>query len=431
MNRGAPTLILVLLAAIGAVFFLAGFLDIVVLMGHHIPQKDMATDYLIGACWALFLGLSILVWPVTAKDKKPLMLAWAAKCVVALGFMLIYENHYPTDAFAYYESGKSEFFTWEMFKIGDGTQNIERLTFLYSRVFPDSYHMMKISFAMIGFIALYLIYRAGVLFTQKEDNRIFYVMMLFPSHIFWSSIIGKDPVILLGIALYVYGVAGWYRTDKYRYLALIALGIFETSFIRVWIATILIAPLSIFFLARIRGVLSRFVFIGLVLFGFGWAHQRFKQRFNIETNEDLVTAADVTSQSWAYGGSAQLREGSFDSFRDLMLFLPVGATSALLRPLPGEVLNLFGLLAGIENLTFVIILAFAAFRTRWQDLLDPMVLWAIALVFFWATTYSFASYQNLGTAARFKLQIMPVFLGLVMYLSRRRAAAARLPAVRG
>lgn len=428
MNRTVLIAVVAIMALVGGFFFLTAFMDIVVIMGHNIPQEDMATDYIIGVSWAMFLGMSILVWPVAHRDKRNLLWAWSAKCLVTLGFMLVYENHYPTDAMGYFDWARSPDYVWNSFVIGDGTENIMRLIHLHTVVFPDSFHMTKVTFSLVGFIALYLIYRAGVTFTREDDNRVFYAMMLFPTHIFWSSILGKDPVILLGIGLYVLGVAGWYRTNRFRYLLLIAVGLFETSFIRVWMSSILLAPLAVFFIARMRGMLSRIAFICLVIAGFVWAQGRFRQKFNIETQQDLVRTADVTVQSWAFGGSAQSLDGSMESVSDMAMFLPLGMTTALLRPLPGEVANLFGTLAGLENLTFIFILLYALVRTRWRDLLEPMVLWAILLVIAWSASYSFASYQNLGTAARFKMQIMPIFLGLIMYLSRRRQPPAPIAA---
>ncbi|MBI5210929.1 MAG: hypothetical protein HY927_13250 [Elusimicrobia bacterium] len=424
MNRTALYGIVGLIALAGGLLFLWGFGDLVVQMGHFIPQEDLATDYLYGVTWAMFLGLSILAWPVPGRDKPLLMRAWVAKSLVTLGFMLIYENHYPTDGFGYFASAASEFFDLGPFQIGDGTDNMYRLAHLHSQIFPISFHMMKVSFSLAGFLGLYSIYRAGTLFVQKEDARVFYVLMLFPSHIFWSSILGKDPIILLGIGLYTYGVAGWYRTNRYRYLFVLALGIFETAFIRVWMSSILIAPLSVFFLARMRSSIAKAVFIACVLAAFGWSHERFKSKFNIETSTDLVQVAGYESQAWAYGGSAQHLDASISNIGNMVTFLPLGMATALFRPLPGEVLNVFGMLASLENVIFIGVVLFAAMRTRWRDLLEPMVLWAAILVLAWSTTYSFVSYQNLGTAARFKMQIMPIFLGLIMYLSRRRVAPA-------
>jgi len=64
---------------------------------------------------------------------------------------------------------------------------------------------------MVGFIAMYIFYRTAVIFLHHEDKRLFYTLALFPSIVFFSSILGKDPIVLLGIALYVYGVVGIYQ----------------------------------------------------------------------------------------------------------------------------------------------------------------------------------------------------------------------------
>jgi hypothetical protein len=126
------------------------------------------------------------------------------------------------------------------------------------------------------------------------------------------------------------------------------------------------------------------------------------------------------SRLWNYGGSAQVITTDFTRIDQLIAFIPFGAFTALFRPLPGEVLNLFGLLAGLENLLLLFLLSLAVIRTRWKDFKNPLVLWATLLVLTWATVYSFISFQNLGAAVRFKLQILPILLGLLLYLGRRR-----------
>jgi hypothetical protein len=46
---------------------------------------------------------------------------------------------------------------------------------------------------------------------------------------------------------------------------------------------------------------------------------------------------------------------------------------------------------------------------------EPLLLWGVLFVVVWATIYGFVSYQNMGSAARFKLQVLPVMLGLIFY----------------
>lgn len=395
-------------------------LEIVEDLGQNIPQADLESDYIIGISWAIILGGSILLWPISSKNKRDLLCVWAIKAFVVLGFMLIYESRYDSlDGYSYFDTPRRAGFLWEGLTVRDGTSNIMSLVWLHQRVLPDSYHTLKLSFAMIGLVAIYIFYRAAVIFLQREDRRVFYILALFPSILFWSSILGKEPIALFGIALYVYAVVAWYQFKKFRYLWLLLLGILVAMFVRIWLAPILLAPLVIFIFRGIRRVIPRVAFMIFVVLAFFLSMGELTDHFSLETPQDVLATVDGVSRSWAYGGSAQDVNYDFTNPSQMVSFVPLGIFTALFRPLPAEVLNLFGLLAGIENAFLLILLLLALKRMRWRELRKPLVMWALALVLIWATVYGFVSYQNLGAAVRFKLQILPVLLGLLLYLSRR------------
>jgi hypothetical protein len=151
-------------------------------------------------------------------------------------------------------------------------------------------------------------------------------------------------------------------------------------------------------------------------------HQEIANYFAIETLADLLSTTNTWSQGWAEGGSAQTIDTEFTGIASMVAFVPKGMFAALFRPLPGEVMNAFGLLAGLENAVILGLLLLAVVRTRLHDLRDPLVVWASLLLLVWAAIYGFVSYQNLGTAVRFRLQVLPVLLLLLLHLARRRAA---------
>jgi len=273
---------------------------------------------------------------------------------------------------------------------------------------------------MIGMIAIYIFYRAAVLFLKYDDLRFFYVLALYPSILFWSSILGKDPIMLIGVALYVYGVVGWGSSGKLQYLLWGALGVWIASFIRLWYAPILLAPLAVFFILGTKNIFAKIVFIGIVAVAFLFSFSLFAERFSIETTQDLVATTDTISSSWTHGGSGQEISGGITSVSSMLAFAPIGSFTALFRPLPGEVLNAFGLLSGLENFILLWLTFLAIKRSKLKDLKEPLVLWALVFIMGWSIIYGFVSFQNLGSAVRFKLQILPVLLGLILYLSRHR-----------
>jgi hypothetical protein len=423
-TRGALWATACALAALVAIG-LDPFLDAVVALGRYMPPHDIASDYATSLLWAFVLGLTILVWPVRSSDRVPLALIWAAKVAVTLGFMLLYEWNFPLlDAWAYYGAAAEPSLDSSGAGIGGGTELTIALTWLHTRLLPGSYHAAKVTFAMCGLVAVYVFYRAAVVAAGRERLGLLLGLALFPSILFWSSILGKDPVILLGIAVYAYGVVSWDRKGGARYLACAIAGLALAASFRLWLAPILAAPLGVTAVLRARGAVPRAAWLagGGILVAV--AMRVFWQRFAIETIGDLLSAANYWSQGWAEGGSAQVLSGEFTGIGSMLAFLPLGMFTALFRPLPGEVMNAFGLLAGLENAFVLGLLALALARTRWRDLRDPLVLWAVLVVLTWSSVYSFVSYQNLGTAVRFRLQILPILLLLLLHLAARRSADA-------
>lgn len=389
----------------------------IITLGQNIPQEDLVTDYTIGVIWAIILGIGILILPI--QDKSVVFTLWLAKCFVTLVGMLFYEANYGLDSYGYFDSPRDSSFQFTGLQIGNGTENIQNLVWLYYRVMPESFHALKVSFAMVGLMAIYIFYRAAVISLQKPDIRILYALGLFPSILFWSSIIGKDPIVLLGISIYVYGVVGWYKFNKIRYLLILSLGVFLATLIRSWLAVILLTPMAFVSVQSVRGILPKFtltvVMIGALILAWGLL----QQQTGIENYEDTLATVDTTSRGLRQGGSAQDVTADFSQGNQAIAYIPIGIFSALFRPLPGEILNPFGLMASLENLWLLRRLWLALKRTRWKEVKTPLIQWAILFVLIWATFYGFLS-QNLGTAARFKLQILPVLLSLLLYLGRQR-----------
>lgn len=400
-----------------------GFLDMVVLLGHNIPQDDLATDYVIAVVWAIVLGMSILAWPVPFRDKKDLLWVWFAKILMVLGFMLIYEHHYSAmDTYSYFDGPRQSDYVWEGITLWGSYKNIMSLIWLHHQALPESFHALKLSFAMIGLVAVYLFYRAAVIFLQREVKHVFYVLALFPSVLFMSSTIGKEPIVLLGIAFYIYGFVGWYRLKQNRYILVLMLGVTIIMFLRIWLVPIFLMPSVIVLLLRKGNKVLKMALVVLACIVVCFSLHQVVNWLGIETIQGIVKKVDTLAVGFRRGGS-QIGTTRFNSIGDLVAYVPLGIFTALFRPLPGEILSSFGLLASIENVVLLFLLCRAVRRTHWRELKEPMVIWAILLVFTWATVYGFLS-QNLGTVVRYKLQILPVLLGLLLYLGRRRPRGA-------
>ena len=378
---------------------------------------NFAEDYASGVIAALVLLALIYFWPVPTAHRRVLMLLWLVRTGVTLGVMLTFEARYGLDAAMYYRSGKVLNDPVALLKFGAGTQNIRALVGLLS-YFTDAYSSMKVIFSYVGLIAVYIFYRSAVICLGRERIAILYFLGLLPSLLFWTSILGKDPIVLLGIAVYCYGAAGLIVRQKISMLAYVAIGLFIASYIRIWLGMIFVTPLIItYVMAGRSSAMTKVIFLLLAIPSFLVTLQGFAESFSLETTQDLVIRTDQISTAWAFGGSAQQIEGSFTSIPSMIAFMPIGAFAALFRPLPFEIMNPFGMMAGLENGFILLLFAIGLMRCGFGWVRQPILLWAVTVLLVWGAAYGFASFQNLGTAFRFRVQVVPILLLLGLFLT--------------
>lgn len=396
--------------------------------GRQLRLGDGLGDYVLAYPVAVLGFAAIQMLPIPPRHRSALCLLWLVRIGVALGVTLGYEARYGLDAANYYHNGRFMTDPWVWFAWGAGTLNVTALTGLIADLLP-SYHGIKLIYGFVGLMAVYVFYRAASAYLGREGLEVLYLLGIFPSILFWSSILGKDPITLLGIAIYAYGAVLLLRQHRAGGLAWILLGLAIAVAIRSWLGVIFGLPIIVtYLLGRRAPVLFKIAFLVLAIPAFLLAIQTFQARFAVESAADLVQTTDRLAQGWAHGGAAQQIAGGFGSLIDMALFLPQGAFAALFRPLPGEILNPFGLMAGLEN-ALVLGLVLNSLRhggLGWTR--DPVMLWIAVTLATWASIYGFVSYQNLGTAFRFKVQVMPLLLLFALHLAQRGRALRLAPA---
>jgi hypothetical protein len=410
-------------------------LNLVEFLGKRIPQGSIWIDYLQGLLWAVFLGATIFFWPVRSYDKKALVIVWAVKCFVMLVLMLFYEYHYQIDSYAYFRGARFDMNLWhEKYCDGPNLPPI-LLIYLHQNLLLDSYHAVKVSFGFVGMVSIYIFYRAAVAFLQKEKVLMLYVFSFFPSILFWSSTLGKDPLGLFSITVYCYGVVTWVRRRSWRSVVILLAGILRMVVMRPWMGFILAFPVFVITILRMsRGDIVKKIALScvLILICLVSVNNAFTY-LGVNSGKSLTSVANEKFIDFSRGGSGKKtaeipglklqnsdggQKNKFNRTLDMILFIPKGMFTALFRPLPGEVRNVFGLFSGLEDILLLSLFALAIIRGRWKELADPLLLWALLFILIWAGAYGFVSY-NLGTVCRYRLQILPVLLGFMLYMGRK------------
>ncbi|HEX5412406.1 MAG TPA: hypothetical protein VFZ27_11180 [Terriglobia bacterium] len=388
------------------------------IFGRYIPQPDIVSDYVRGWIWAL--GLAVLLAVVPLKDGGPLLKVWLAKVAVDLGFMLIYEWHYGLDAYWYFRMGVWGRHGSLLPVLGNGTETILRFSVIVADLVGPSYHAMKIVYSFIGLWGAFCFYRAACQYLRSRKTWLLYLVGLTPTVLFWSSILGKDPVIFFGSGLYALGAVGWLRTGRTRYGLSLACGVLIAMFIREWYGVIMIAPLLFVVAPRLRHPIQRVLCVAGGLAGMAYAYSIFQTQFLAEGTSSILPTTNAILGGFAgHGGSAQSFQG-FHSFSSMVLFWPWGVFTAMFRPMVWDINNAFVAISALECTVLLVLVISAVKHWRFSRLRDPVMSWALAYLLCWASLYGFGGYANLGMAVRQRLEVMPVLVLLALLLGTRR-----------
>ncbi len=377
---------------------------------------DPYDDYMTGIIWGVIITFILILFPYSYK--RYFLALWFLKLFLVFVFDLFYEYHYPTlDAFEYYFFAKSvphyDFIPFV------GWYNIESITTMIVDV-VGSYRATLVVYSLIGFIATY-IFVSAYRKTQRIGRETLILFLFFPSLVFWSHIIGKDPVVFFIISLYSYGLLLLFSSSKNKEgkkegsikvfvsILIIIASLFSFIYFRFWITGIfgisflissLFVNLGLFYKIPIFLVAVATSFLG-VKFVF--------DRFGIYDLNSFIVVLGHLSQRWAGGGSGNYVE--IKDLGDLFENLPLMMFSSLFRPLPHEAKNMFQLLSGIENFIFLLLFCVSIYKTvRFGLFRDALILTFLIHVFVWTAIYSPISYQNLGNGVRFKIQVLPFAL---------------------
>lgn len=431
-------------AVIAAFIYFIGpsFLNLVEFLGFRIPQNDLRSDYIKGVLWAIFLGLTITVWPVNRRDKKALLVVWVIKCILMLIVMLFFEYHYQLDMFGYFAGAKHDPKEWAAMEMVGPSLSVASIIWLHLQTFLNSFHATKATFGMIGLVGIYMFYRAVVLLLRQEKIKLFYFFALFPTILFWSSAIGKEPLMLFSLSLFFYALIRYARDGYPWFGAVLLLSLATAAYIRPWLGLIFGMPTAVICLLTLRARRLKINIVFFIVLAFIILHfsAHFMRGFGINSSNGLIEAANAKFVNFNMGGSVLAENNiptvpeqngminkivmpepppparpKYNSLTDVLFFIPKGLFSALFRPLPADVHNIFALFAGLEDAFMLILFVLAVKRARLWKLKNPICIWAALSVMLWAVLYGFVSF-NMGSICRYRMQILPVFLGLLLYL---------------
>jgi hypothetical protein len=422
---------------------------------------DKELDYAMGLLWWGIFAFGILVF--AREDRWMLMAAWIGKFFVALIAMLFYEYYYSLDAGEYHliaKTGQYGAFAGVDFRadllpsfrrpsvvdevddlqLGASAQaaNWVRVLVLVGSVTGPYYHALKVAFSFLGLLGVWYFYRAVVIALRRPYPPAFYLLAFFPSIIFWSSILGKDPFQFFFTGLYAYGGAMLLVQGRLAAVWFAGGGLLGAYLIRPWLSimggvTLLVAVL----LGGSRPLrVGAWLLVGASLLL--WSPQqnetllRSVLRLDMEQIQEFVAGPTqvvdtIQMRAQGFSRSTQATGGSGVDLSDIgassQAGLPLAMFSGLFRPLPFDITNPFTALAAVENTAVLLMALVAVSRVRFAYLRNPLVLWAALYSLTWAALYGYIVMANFGSGVRYKLQVWPFLLMLLISLAHREGRA--------
>ena len=252
-----------------------------------------------------------------------------------------------------------------------------------------------------------------------------WLLALEPANIFFSTLMHKEPNMLLAAGLVAFAGANMWKRAEFRYLWLITLGCLIAVSTRPYAGWFLIAAgaaITLHVGVRARTHAGRsFTLIAIVVMLVAIAAPTV---WKASTHESLSSLQQSQSANAASGANLKLEEVDFSTREAVIVNLPQRILDVVTRPYPWQLSNVsqqFGLLGTLFAWTCFWLLIRELWRARGQimERAGPLVYVSLALL----AAYSLSA-GNAGTAFRYRTHIVALAFCLLVVLWQLRTQPA-------
>ena len=257
-----------------------------------------------------------------------------------------------------------------------------------------------------------------------------WVLAFEPSNVFFSTLLHKEPNLLLAGGLVAFGGASMWKSARLQYLWPITLGCLVAVATRPYAGWFLIAAgaaitLHVGIRARTEGARSLTLVALVVLLGAISAPTVWEASTHESLQQNLQSSQNANASD---NSNLSLERVDFSTRGAIIVNLPKRIVDVLTRPYPWQLGNTsqqLGLLGTIFAFTCFWLLALELWRARGHvmDRAGPLVY----VGFFTLIAYSLSA-GNAGTAFRYRMHIVALAICLLVVLRELRLHPAPAPA---
>lgn len=294
---------------------------------------------------------------------------------------------------------------------------------LLSLISSKNYHLHNILFCFLSFLGAWWLVKSMSVWLEKKWLYLFFLLLLFPSAILWSSGLLKESVLLFCI-----GGAIYFVSSK-----------------KPWLSKLVIAMLFIIILFYTRTVLGGIIFLGVLsylmilalnirkgisVFFIGGFVLVMLVSLVLPKIDPLYDYFKVIArkQKYAYeeaiiygaGSVVQLHRISRDPV-SVFTGIPIGFMYGLVQPTPLQSKGkIFIVMSSAENIALVFLFVYLVLGIKKQPHEREQFFWLLFFIAFVYLSFIGMLVPVLGNLARYKSIVMPLLLGSFMILQQQK-----------
>ncbi|ADN02509.1 hypothetical protein [Spirochaeta thermophila] len=378
---------------------------------------DLFWEFVYPLIWSgILFVVSLMLLYYLDWYKSLYVMGYLWRMIIILLFFPFYESTYfeAFDAFVFYSEGVWRFRPF--LALGNATQSMYTVVSWIHGILGPSYRLVIVIFGTLSWWASIVFDRVLLKEVKEGLRKSFLEVLLFfePMFLLWSSHYGKDPLIYVFSIITSLLLYRFSREPSVKNAVWILLSLVPFMYFRFWYVAIYGAVLYVLWVVYARGrkrVVGA-VLGGVVALGGMWG---VLSLFGISSLDGLLLFVVKWSQAWAHGGAAQT--ASITSWGDLVRWYPWMWFTALFRPLLWDAHNMFAAYAALVNTGLLAYFLFSLGRLKRMTKEERRLFFlALVVITIWGGAYAIVSYQNLGTAVRFRSPIwhwMLIFFTIV------------------
>lgn len=281
-------------------------------------------------------------------------------------------------------------------------------------LFGDSIISGQIGIAIISLLIGYLVYILGREVTTNEKSLLaVFIVMFWPTIVYRSVILQREVVMIVSLLTFLWVAIQWLDSIEIQTIVLAILSLTVVFFLREENLFILITVLFSLGVFKAREsvkymfsiTVSSCIFLAYFVLEFN--------KFTGHGSSISPAALDSYAHARAHGEAAYLTDIHYETWLDVIIYLPVKLVYFLYTPFPWQVQGLTEAIVGISAIG-LLIMTLPLLRGVKGLMSDNGRL--VLLITFLATgvvTYSIIE-MNYGSAVRRKIQFIPILLLISM-----------------